>query len=86
MLPMNDTQPLEVTETRTTATGDVLKTTNIASIKPEPKPKTTTSYTKPVMALFILLIAAACFFCPSTPKGKTTKTPTAVQGAKTRKV
>ena len=81
---MNDTQPLDATETRTTESGDILKTTDIASIKPEPKPKKTTSYTKPVMALLMLLIAAACFFFPSTPKPNTTKT-TAVQGPKTPK-
>jgi hypothetical protein len=81
---MNDTQPLEATETWTTENGDILKSTNIASIMPEPKPKKTTSYTKPAMALFVLLMAAACFFFPSTPKGNATKT-TAAQGAKTPK-
>jgi hypothetical protein len=81
---MIDTQPLEATETRTTESGDILKSTNIASIKPEPKPKKTTSYTKPLMALLILFMAAACYFFPSTPKGNTTKT-TTVQRAKAPK-
>jgi len=80
---MNNTPPLEATETRTTESGDILKSTNIASIKPEPRPKETISYTKPVMALFILLMAAACFFFPGTPKANTTKTSTATHGAKT---
>ena len=80
---MNNTQPLKVSETRTTQSGDILKSTTIASIKPVPKPKEKTSYTKPVMALFILLMAAACFFFPGTPKANTTKTSTATHGAKT---
>jgi hypothetical protein len=85
LLAMDDSQPLQAIETRTTDNGDILKTTNIASIKPEPKPKETTSYTKPVMALFILLMVAASFFFPGTPKPNTTKKPTAFQGAKAPK-